>query len=87
MADTEIGRNDRSQSVKLFVWNDPYSVAYGGSCLYVVAETEEQARELAKTATVMRFGFSDGGALGDVKLGEPSRVLNVPCAEVFHHEE
>ena len=46
--------------MKLFVWNDPYGVSYGMSQYIAVAETVEQARELAKTAQNNTFGTPDG---------------------------
>lgn len=73
--------------MKLFVWNNPYGVSYGGSCLYVVAETEDQARALAVTASISKFGDAPEGALGEQKLGPPDRVVDVPYAEVYEWSE
>ena len=33
--------------MKMFFWNNPYKVTYGGSVLFAIAETEEAARKLA----------------------------------------
>jgi hypothetical protein len=76
--------------MKLFIWNQPYGVKYGSACLYVVAETEEQARAMSASAPVAPFGLDprpDTGTLGKIALGPPTRVLELPCAEVYHWEE
>lgn len=80
--------------MKLYIWNEPYKVSYGGACIYVVASSLEEARELAKTAPIAYYGNPAGvGATLGVsrvamtEIGEPSRVLDVPCAECFHWEE
>lgn len=74
--------------MKLFVWNDPYDVDYGGSCLFVVAETEEQARDLAPAAEVSQFGYEAGGSLPQkMKLGPPTWVRELPCAVIYHWSE
>ncbi len=74
--------------MKVFIWNEPYAVAYGGSFLFVVAETEEQARELAKTAPVFSNGFShQEEPLGAMTLGQPLRVIDAPYAECYTWSE
>lgn len=73
--------------MKMYVWNEPYKISYGSSILYVVANSLMQAKKLAKHAIVQKYGFSDNGTLGDIKLGEPTRILDLPCAEVYHWEE
>lgn len=75
--------------MKLFVWNKPISVKYGSTCLYVVAETEEQARKIAEGARMSKYGYSyeDGGVQFDKPLGAPSRVIDGPCAEVYFWQE
>lgn len=76
--------------MKLFIWNDPYTVSYGGSFLFVVAKDEAQARKLAKTAQINKYGRSPtDGILGDdlaLALGEP-RIEDLPHAECYHWEE
>ena len=73
--------------MKLYIWNDVYPDRYGAACLYVVADSLEQAKETAKDATVMKYGFNEDGKLGNVSLKEPDRILDVPCGEVYHWEE
>lgn len=73
-------------SVKLFVWADPYTVHYGNSAVFAVAETVEQARKIAKGAPAYKYvAFPDGS--GGYKLGEPTRVVDCPCAEWHEWEE
>lgn len=68
--------------MKMFVWCDPYPVHYGSSMLMVVAETIEQARELAKTGAAYTYGaFKQDRVPMESIDGEPTRVVDVPCAE------
>lgn len=46
----------KGEDMKLFIWLDPYHVSYGASILYVIAGTEEKAREHAMTSIVMSYG-------------------------------
>lgn len=73
--------------MKLFIWNEPYKVEYGGACLYVIAETLEQARELALNAQLAYFGLKPLGTVGIPDLGEPDRVLDAPYAECYEWYE
>ena len=79
----------KARAVKLYVWNNPYDVNYGGSCLYVVAESEDQARALAPAALVAKYGnpWDKNRHLGAVKLGAPDRVHELPHAEVYEWSE
>jgi hypothetical protein len=63
---------------KLFVWDDPYSVSYGTSLFFAVAENLEQAKKLAKRAP---YGHWKHKTAPQIELGEPSRVLDLPCGE------
>ena len=62
--------------MKLYIWNDPYSVSYGGACIYAVAETVEEARELASRAPISEFGFEPDvrpfGCGDKLELGDPT---------------
>lgn len=75
--------------MKLFVWNEPYPVSYGSACLYVLAETEEEAREKALTAVDCSYGtpYADGRTIKVDKLGKPTRVIEGPYAEVNWWQE
>lgn len=73
--------------MKLFVWNDPYSVRYGGAILYAVAETEDEARKVAANAMVSEYGIGQEANRQPFELGEPTRVLDVPCAEIYQWSE
>lgn len=70
--------------MKLFIWADPYRIGYGSSLLVAVAETEEEARAEAAMAPAYAFGeFSADGERCQYaeKLGKPTRILDLPCAE------
>lgn len=43
-------------AVKMFVWNNPYGIDYGGTCIFALGETEEDARIAALAAEMMWFG-------------------------------
>jgi hypothetical protein len=75
--------------MKLYVWNAPYPISYGGSCLYVLAPNLTAARKNALQAVDCGFGepFGDNRVIRLEKLGEPSRVLTAPYAEVFWWSE
>lgn len=74
--------------MKLYVWNNPYSVAYGGSCLYAIADGEDAAREIASSAFIREYGYAPTERqLGSVDLGPPDRVHDLPYAEVYQWAE
>jgi hypothetical protein len=87
--------------MKLFIWTDPYPVSYGGSMLLVVAETVEQAKELAGSKLARWYShveYPDGrphyhdNVANYVRdsspgLAEPLRVVDLPCAEWHKWEE
>lgn len=74
--------------MKLFVWNQPYSIPYGGSIAYAVAETEEEARERVRSARALGFGEypREGAVWLDIDR-PPDRVLSAPCAEIYEWVE
>lgn len=71
--------------MKLFVWANPYPVYYGSSGLFAVAETEEQARQIAESAPVYSYIHNEKTSpefeRSLIKLGPPTRVVDLPCAE------
>lgn len=75
--------------MKLYIWADPYHVPYGNSFLLAAAETEDEARVLAEGAPRYAYGQyrHDGETGGGVKLGAPTRILDLPCAEWHVYEE
>ncbi len=75
--------------MKLYVWNQPFSVSYGGSILYVLAENLTQARKKALAALDVGFGTSypDGRTRELKDLGKPDRVIDQPYAEVYWWSE
>jgi hypothetical protein len=78
--------SEQTPAMKLFVWADPYRISYGTSMVFAVAETVEQAREIAAAQTrhysYAQYASEPHAAYsGSVKLGEPTRVVDLPCAE------
>ena len=71
--------------MKLFVWAEPYGVNYGSSMLIAVAETVEQAREIAVKAPGYSFAqyrdVNNEDWVIAATLGEPTRIVDLPCAE------
>lgn len=71
-------------TMKLFVWIDPYHVPYGSSMLFAAAETEAEAMAQALRGRAYRFGEEEIELVKDgivAKLGPPTRVVDLPCAE------
>lgn len=74
--------------MKLFVWNHPYRIPYGGSIAYAVAETEDEARERVRSARSQGFGeFPREGSMALDIDRPPDRILSGPCAEIYEWEE
>jgi hypothetical protein len=73
--------------MKLFVWVNPYYVDYGNTLLFVVAEDVESAKEMATKRQAYQWGDLEQESLPKVDLGEPSRVLELPCAEWHYWAE
>jgi len=70
--------------MKLYLWADPYRVSYGSSMVFAVAETLEAAKEEAAKGIAYKYGkFKQDWSPKDMgaTLGEPLRVLDLPCAE------
>jgi hypothetical protein len=75
--------------MKLYVWVDPYHVSYGGACLYVLAPGLDAAQNAALTALDAKYGHIHP-ADKPIKLedlGEPTRVVSGPYAEVYNWSE
>ena len=67
--------------MKLFIWNNPYKVPYGQSMVFAVAETLESAKEVARNhSKAYSYGEFDC-RVPNVELGDPLRVVDLPCAE------
>lgn len=67
--------------MKLFVWIDPYRVSYGSSLFFAVAETVEAARDVAARSKAYAYGNHEQSAPPGVELGEPARIVDLPCGE------
>lgn len=70
--------------MKLYLWCDPYKVSYGSSMVFAVAETLADAKEQAANGIAYKYGeYRQEWSPKDLaaKLGEPLRVLDLPCSE------
>lgn len=69
--------------MRLYIWSDPYSVPYGSSMVFAVAPDLRAARKIAaQGAQAYTFGEHERPVSEvAVKLGKPTRVLDLPCAE------
>lgn len=70
--------------MKLFVWNRPYQVDYGCSMVFAIADTIETARALACSQEAKRFSFNayeQDSCEWRHYLGDPIRIVDLPCAE------
>lgn len=70
--------------MKLYVWANPYPVPYGTSAFFAVADSVESAREIAKRAksySYVEYGGEDVKQDITVVLGEPTRIVDLPCGE------
>lgn len=76
-------------SVKLYIWNNPYRVAYGGSFLFVAASTLDKAKKIAKDrAKQYHYGeFLHKDWSGNIPLGEPTRIVDLPGGEWYEWSE
>lgn len=77
--------------MKLYVWNSPFGVAYGGTVAYVVAANIAEAKDALRRARLSKYGYSvedepfdpfDGKA-----IPEPTRIIDGPAAEVYYWSE
>jgi len=73
--------------MKLYVWAGPYHVPWGSSMLVVIATNLEEAKKLATTGKLYSYGEYDHSNTPEVELGEPTRVVELPCAEWYSFEE
>ena len=72
--------------MKLYIWNDPYCVSYGGSFIYAVAETLPEAMKQVALGKLYNFGQYKG-TTPKVVLAKTTRILKLPCAEWFEYSE
>ena len=67
--------------MKLYVWCDPYSVSYGSSMVFAIAENLRDAKRQAANGKAYAYGEFRQEHVPAVKLGQPHRVVKLPCAE------
>lgn len=74
--------------MKLYVWNRPYDIPFGGSILYAVAENLMDARKFAEKALISNYGYKpDHPYPHKLDLGKPDRVCDLPYAEIYEWSE
>ncbi len=77
--------------MKLFVWDDPVHVAYGGCVVVVMAETVEQAREIAAAGHGWQKWNYEGNDIDPIRkrglAGEPTAVLDGPAYAASYWSE
>ena len=78
--------------MKLYIWKDVYSVKYGAAFLYSIADSIEQARELALNAKTSEYGYapkpdSRSQVEPSIVNGPPDRIVDLPYAEVYEWSE
>ena len=88
--------------MRLFVWNNPYRVSYGSSLVFAVAETLEEARAIAQSRAAAWYAYgvypdgsppytdnhvSNTSRESAPMLGEPTRIVDIPCSEWHRWEE
>ena len=66
--------------MKLYVWVDPYAVSYGNSMVFAVARNLREAKKVAKKGKAYAHG-KYAKETPEIELGEPTRVVDLPCAE------
>lgn len=68
--------------MKLYVWVDPYDVSYGSSLVFAIAGSVEEARLMAAKGNAYAYGkHSQPIPMQASKLKEPTRIVDLPCAE------
>ena len=68
--------------MKCYIWVNPYGVSYGISMVFAVAGSLEEAKSIAlSNKTVMEYSQYESGRHHPDDLGEPDRILDLPCAE------
>ncbi len=66
--------------MKLYVWSNPYRVSYGTTMVFAIAENLEQAKELASKGKAYAYNEYEEKT-PKVGLGDPLRIVDLPCAE------
>jgi hypothetical protein len=75
--------------MKLFIWADPYRVPYGSAMVFAIAKNEAHARKIVEGAPRYSYcKFRNNNATGGgIELKEPTRIVDLPCAEWHEWEE
>lgn len=75
-------------SLKLYIWDEPYPIPYGNSCLFVLAHTLTEAKKKALKQTLLGVHpHQPHRRPSKVALGKPDRVIRKPAAVWIEWEE
>ena len=66
--------------MQLFLWSDPWP-EYDHCLAFAVAENVEEAKDLVMRANGYSWGIGELGIQKRGPIGEPTRILDLPCAE------
>lgn len=64
--------------MKLYIWNSPYPVSWGGAIIYALGNNVDEARAAAKTARRSQYGLTPMGDVTGEALDvdrDPDRVM------------
>jgi len=74
--------------IKLYIWNQPYQVSYGSSIAYVLARSEDEARNELRAAHVSQYGYRHEEKTTNCYLDKkPDRILSAPFCEIYEWSE
>lgn len=73
--------------MKLFVWANPYPVSYGNSMVFAVAENLADAKKQARRGKAYWYSEYAQDHIPKARLGKPTRVVELPCAEWHEWQE
>ncbi len=76
-----------NEELKLYVWGSPYLIPFGHSMIFAIAHNLREARKQTKQGKSYSFGIENDDRHSKVKLGKPTRIVKLPCAEWHEWEE
>lgn len=66
--------------MKLFVWDNPHPIKFGTSICFAAAETVEEAKKVLAASHMHGARWQSSEYFAE-KLGNPTRVAELPCGE------
>lgn len=80
----------KNTNLKLYIWNDPFTIPYGGSILCVVAYNLKSARTHGLNVICKDYGVRSSAyaeASQTIVTQAPRVIRKFPCAKFYHWEE